>query len=369
MPVVLPGNAPVQASGAPSGTKGVVPFIVGSNQYREPLFTDTWTMGASTQEFVHNINPGGFLRGVRLVATLSGGVGATAATADNPWNLFQSISLEDLDGAPLCFPMGGYAYYLHNLLDLPWNGDPAKRTTYISGINPSCELFVGTELRDTAGILANTDARAQYRLRYTVNNEAAIATGAYTTHGTLTITGYGEYWAQPDSVDMHGNPIEKMPPGLGITHLLRHQVGVLNAAGADNTVQLVNTGNELRNIIMVLRDSNGARQNYFSNPIRFRFDSKNMEVSNPAENLASLYDFYDFLKNGSTTLPAGVLAFPKFRDPGKLLGQYWLPTNNATYIIIESATPNNAVNLPGTIEIITSEVVPTGNVPGILEGV
>lgn len=369
MPIVS-GSAPVQASGAPSGGKGVVPFIIGSNLYREPLWVDTVTaMGANTVTFTHNINPGGFLRGIRLIVTMTGGAGATAPTADNPWNLLNSVTLQDIDGAPLMFPMGGYSYYLHMLLNLPWYGDFAKRTTFVNTINPSAEFFIGTEIRDTAGILANTDARAQYALSYTINNEAAIATGTYTTHGTVTITAYGEYWAQPDAVDMHGNPIEKLPPGLGISHILRHQVGTLLAAGADNTVQLVNTGNELRNLIMVVRDSNGARQNYLTNPIRFRLDSKSVEVTSPQENLASLFDFYDFLQNGTTSLPTGVYAWPRFRKPGSLQGQYWLPTNNATYLILESVTLSTGVNLPGTIEIITSEVIPTGTVPPQLEGI
>ena len=357
-------------STAPSGNSGgTVPFVAASNQYREKIFTDTYTLGAGTQEFVHNITPGGFLRGVRLQAVVTGGVGATAATADNPWNLFASISLENIDGSPICYPMGGYAYYLNALLNRPFWGDPAKRPVFSSSINPQCELFIAPEIRDTAGVLANTDARAQYRLRYTVNNEAAIATGSYTTHGTLTVTGYLEAWAQPDSHDMHGNATQSLPDGLGIATILRHQTLTLNNAGAANTFQIANTGNELRSIILVVRDSLNARQNYLSDPIRVRLDSKSLMVTSPNEVTSAAYDFYDLLSNGTSSLPQGVYPFPRFRRPGDLVGEFWLATNNATYLIFESTTLGTGSNLPGTVEVITSEVVPVGSVPPSLEGI
>lgn len=356
-------------SSAPSNS-GAVPFIAGSNQYKEKIFTDTFQLSAGgTQEFVHNITPGGFLRGVRLTVTAAGGVGATAATADNPWNIIQSATIENIDGSPILYPMGGYSHYLNNKYFRPWLGDPAKRTTYTAGINPSCEIFLTPELRDTAGVLANTDARALYRIRYTINTSAAIATGAYTTQPTVTVTGFMEAWSQPDSHDLHGNPIQGLPDGLGIATVLRHQILPLNPAGALNQLQLSNTGNELRGLAFVVRDGNNARQDYLSDPIRWRLDSKSMEVSSPAEVIASMYDFYDSLANGSSTREQGVYVYPRFRAPGDLKGQYWLPTTNATYLVFETSTVGTGANLPGTVEVITSEVVPVGAVPANLEGI
>lgn len=353
---------------APTGG-GTVPFIAASNQYREKMFTDTWTMGANTNEFVHNVTPGGFLRGVRLTATMAGGVGATAATADNPWNLFASISFENIDGSPIVYPMSGYSHYINLLYNHPWLGDPAKRPTFSNTINPACEIFIKPEIRDTAGVLANTDARAQYRIRYTLNTEAAIATGTYTTHGTVTVVGYLETWSQPDGHDLHGNATQGLPDGLGIATILRHQVSVLNSAGAANTIQLSNTGNELRSVILVVRDSNGARQDYLTDPIRIRLDSKQLEVTSPTEMIQTLGDFYDFHANATTSRPTGVYVFPRFRRPGDLMGQFWLATNNATYMIFETTTLSSGVNLPGTVEAITHEVIPVGNVPAYLEGI
>lgn len=356
-------------SSAPSNA-GTIPFLAGSNHYSEKIFTDTYVMSAGgTQEFVHNITPGGFLRGVRLLISCTGGTVATAPTADNPWNIIQSASIENIDGSPILYPMGGYSHYINNKYFRPWLGDPAKRYNYVQSINPACELFLTPEIRDTAGVLANTDARALYRVRFTINTAAAIATGAYTVFPTVTVTGFMESWAQPDARDLHGNPIQGLPDGLGIATILRHQILPLNAAGALNQLQLTNTGNELRGLAFVIRDSNQARQDYFSDPIRWRLDSKSMEVSSPNEVVSKMYDFYDFLANGSSTRETGVYAYPRFRSPGDLKGEYWLPTTNATYMVFETTTPAGAVNLPGTVEVITSEVVPVGAVPANIEGI
>jgi hypothetical protein len=52
-----------------------------------------------------------------------------------------------------------------------------------------------------------------------------------------------------------------------------------------------------------------------------------------------------------------------------MYGEYWLGTSNATYLILEAATVGTAVDLPGTVEMITDEVVPVAPVPVELEGV
>ena len=59
------GSYPVAPSDG-SGGGATVPFFYGSNLYVEKFATDTFQLTATGQEFTHNINPGGFLRGVRL---------------------------------------------------------------------------------------------------------------------------------------------------------------------------------------------------------------------------------------------------------------------------------------------------------------
>lgn len=360
------GSYPVQAEGE-GGGGAVVPFVYGTNIYVEKITTDNYQLAGGAQEFQHNITPGGFLRGVRLQVRSAGGVGGVV-TADNPWNVFSSITLENIDGAPIQYPMSGYSYYIGNTYGRPWDGDAARRFDYARGVNPSFSLFVKPELRKTAGVLANTDARALYRIRYTVNSWANVI-GSGTTAPTLAISVYLETWAQPDSADLHGNGIQGIPDGLNMATLRRHQTFTLNGAGADNQFQATNTGNEIRMMAFVVRDSNNARQDYLSDPIRWRLDNRAMGTFSPDEIFNQMNDFYQFLQDGTSTRPTGVYVFPRYFDPGRMVGQSWLGTTNATYLLWETMTSQTAVNVPGTVELITDEVVPVGAVPMELESI
>ena len=364
----MPAGVAAAAAAQPDAGPGTVPFELGTHPYAERLATDTWQTTANSQEFVHNITPGGFLRGVRLMLTSSGGVAGTL-TADAPWNVLQSISVENIDGSPILYPMNGYSYYLALKYFLPWKGDYAKYYDFSSNqATPGFSLPIWTEIRDTAGVLANTDARAQYRVRFTFAPTTVLGSG-YTTAPTFSANLFMEAYSQPDKEDLHGNPIQGLPDGLSIAHIIRQQTLVLNAASANNILQLANTGNEVRGLIMVVRDNANARQDYLSDPIRVRLDDRSLGVFSPDEIFHRMSEFYEFLRTGTSTRETGVYVIPRYRDPGAQVGDYWLATSNATYLVIESATKTGAVNVPGTVQVITDEVVPVGPVPANLEGI
>lgn len=369
----MPGTGATGASAsttpaAPEAGGGNVPFFYGSNLYAQKFGTvDAFQLTTTAQEYTYNIIPGGFLRGVRLQMRSTGGVGGTAA-ADNPSNVFQSIKLENVDGSEIMKPMGGYSYLLGARFFRPWDGDPARRRDWAAGANPSGALFIRPEIRATAGVLANTDARSQYRITYTLNTFANVITSG-TTAPTVSVTKYAEIWAQPDSADAHGNPIEPLPPGLNLATLRRHDVKTLNGAGSENVIQLSLTGNEIRGLILVVRDSNNARQDYLSDPIRWTIDNRNLGVFSPEEVFDHMDDFYEDLSNGTWQRPTGVYVFPRYYQPGRLVGSAWLGTTNATYLTWETSTLSTASNVPGTVEIIADEVVPVGSLPMELESI
>jgi hypothetical protein len=356
---------------APADGGGVVPFFYGSNLYAQKFGTpDPFQLGAAAQEFTYNVVPGGFLRGVRLQMRSAGGVlGAGVLNADAPWSAYSSIKLENVDGSEIMKPMGGYAYYASQRFFRPWHGDPAKRHDYSATVNPAGTLLVQPEIRQTAGVLANTDARSQYRITYSLAASNKVFSTAPTTAPTVSVTKFAEIWAQPDAADAHGNTIEALPPGLNLATARRHQILPLNAAGAENILQLGLTGNEIRGLLLIVRDSLGARQDYLGDPIRWNIDNRNLGVFNPDEVFDRMEDFYDQLSNGSSTRPTGVYAFPRFFLPGDLKGEAWLGTTNATYMTWETTTPGAAVNLPGTVEVIADEVIPVGAVPMELESI
>lgn len=368
----MPGAAVVAGGGqhAPAGPPsagGIVPYFYGTNQYVEKFATSTVTLAAAQSEQSFNINPGGFMRGVRLEVRSSGGaLGGGTLTGDSPWAAIASVTIENIDGAPIQYPMSCYAHMLRGWFSRPWDGDPSRRFDYANNVNPSFSLWMKPEIRHTAGVLANTDARALYRLRYTYATLAQYVTGGAPTGPAVTVTSYLESWAQPDAQDLRGTDIEPIPPGLNLATLARHQMLNLSAAGADNLFQISNVGNENRVFIHITRNSSGVRADLMSNPIRWRLDNRSLGVFGPEEVFNRMSDFYLSLQNGSTR-PTGVYVWPRFFDPGRMVGESWLSTTNATYLIWETATA--AGGSGGTNEIVTDEVVPMGPVPLELESI
>lgn len=362
------GGANHAPAGPPTAGGNVVPYFYGTNQYVEKFFATAATTLAATQvEFVSNINPGGFMRGVRMEVRAAGGaLGGGALTGDTPWSVLASVTLENIDGSPIIYPMSGYAHMVRGWFSRPWDGDPSRRFDYSNTVNPAFSLFLKPEIRHTAGVLANTDARAQYRIRFTLSTLAQLVTGGAPTGPAVTVTCHLESWAQPDSADLRGHPIEDLPPGLNLMTLARHQIINLSAVGADNTLQMSNMGNEIRCFIWIMRNSAGVRADLAANPIRWRLDNRSLGVFSDQEVFNRMADFYTSLQDGSTR-PTGVYVWPRFFDPGRMVGEAWMGTTNATYLIWETATAAGGAG--GTIEIITDEVVPGGPVPMELESI
>lgn len=355
-------NAPVTGGGGGP----TVPFILASNTYVEKFNSEAVALGTSQLPRTINVIPNGYLSAVRMELRSAGATAGTL-TADGPAAVFPNVELDNIDGANIIYPMSAYAHQEGNLHFRPWLGDWKRRFDFAASINPSMSLSVMPEIRATAGVLANTDARSQYKIAYTLNAAASVVSGL---SGTITTTTnlYLETWAQPDARDLHGNPQEAVPPGLNLQTLRRHQILTLNGAGSANTFQLANTGNELRGVLLIVRDSTNARVDALTDPIRIRLDTRAMGTFSPQEVFNLMNDFYDQYQNGTSVRQTGVYCWPRFRKTGDLQGQGWLTTTNATYYIIESATAAG-VSAGGTVEIVTDEAIPVGPVPAELDSI
>lgn len=344
-------QAPAKA-GATTST-GQNPFWQASNLYAEKITSISQQPTTATSNFFQNVNPGNFLRGCRFLVR-SDGTGTGIPTADNPGVSFQSMDLENVDGGEILYPMGGFAYLQAERFFRPWNLDPTQAYDYSRSANPSFSIFVEPEIRLTAGVLSNTDARSLYKYNWTLNTAASITSG---TAPTMTVTSYMDAWGQPDPQDLEGIPNQPLPPGLALQVKRRHQAGVtLQASGTDNIFQLVNTGNAIRGIIGITRDANGVRQDALSDPIRWQQDNRNLGVFSPDQLFQWMNEQYAQYNLG--VRPPGVYVWPRFFNPGDLTGQGWLYTNNATKLTFETATAAGLVAGTGTVEFITDEVYP-----------
>ncbi len=371
-------------AGAGMGTQAqapaaaALPFEYGSNQYREaPFDTLTQTLDANPHERVVNITPGGFLRGVTLqISSASGVLGTTAAlVADSPFSIFSAIAIEDISGGPILYPMNGFACATIQKYARPWSGDPRLRAGFSNTINPAFTLRLFAEVKDTLGVLANTDARAQYRLRYTLapltqtgsNGLVTVSTGV--TAPAVTVNTYLETWSSPDLNDLLGNPIGQVPDGLIASRFNMHEIPQMVAG--NNVIRETLTGNEIRALIFIVRNGNAAQARVDltdanAGTIRFRLDNRQLWAMRPSQWIEEMADFYDFLGNGTWTREAGVFVVPRFRMGQE--GDYWLQTVEQTLLQMELGGADITTS-PGTLEIIYDVLAIAGNVPDKLEGI
>lgn len=377
-------GAPV-GSGGDGNATGDIPFVVGSNLYYEaPFSTTVQQLDANSHETVVNVTPGGFLRGIDMQVTSSGGViGAGVLQADAPFSIISSASLEDISGGPILYPMGGFAHAMCQKWLRPWSGDPSKRAVFSNTINPAFTLQFSTEVKDTLGVLANTDARSQYRFRFTLapGNAAAGPNGltstAPTTQPTVTVKLYIATWAQPDLNDLLGNTIEQIPDGLVASRFLMHEIPVITSA--NNVIRETLTGNEYRGVLLIFRNGNTLQTRFdltdaLAGPIDFRQDSRRMWKMNQSQLVEHMASFYFLLGNGVWTKDVGVYVIPRFAgpaDPGGAndgQGEYWQQTIEQTLLQTEFLGGDLAAS-PGQVEIVYDALAIAGTVPPELEGI
>lgn len=374
---------PVGSDGGQSAT-GDVPFVVGSNLYYEaPFDTNVQLLDANAHDRVVNITPGGFLRGITMQVTSTGGVlGAGALQADAPFSIVSSASLEDISGGPILYPMGGFAHAMCQKWLRPWAGDPTKRAAFSNTINPAFTLQFFTEVKDTLGVLANTDARSQYRFRYTLapGNTASgpnsLTNTAPTTQPTVTVKLYINTWAQPDLQDLMGNTTEQIPDGLVASRFLMHEIPVITAA--NNVVRETLTGNEYRGVLYIFRNGNTLQTRYdltdaLTGPIDYRQDARRLWKMNPTQLVEHMCNFYFLLANGVWTKDVGVYCIPRFSGPADTgnndgQGEYWQQTVEQTLLQTEFLG-GDLTTSPGQAEIVYDALAIAGPVPPELEGI
>lgn len=374
---------PVNQAQEQPASGGAVPFLVGSSKYREaPFYTSTLTMGATQQTFtpVPQITPGNFLNGVVIEVTSASGVLGTTATVNSYGALaiLNPISLVDTAGGEILYPLGAFEYAMAQKWLRPWDGDPQKRTNYSNTINPTFTLRFSVAIRDTLCILSNTDARTQYRVNLVLAPLTAlvsVTTGV--TAPAVTVNMYLDAWAEPDAVDLSGRSIEPLPPGLGASRFLMHETQTWNAG--NNTFKLTLTGNEIRALLLIFRDSTGALKDLTdanAGVITFRLDNRRIWTMYQSQIREEMEAFYDRWYGGGAaagaatagyTRETGVYVIPRFRD--FLGGEFWLPTVEQTLLQIELQGGDLGTNAPGTLEILYDQLAVAGQLPAELEGI
>jgi hypothetical protein len=396
--MVAAAGAAAQAGPAGGGGSagGMNPFQIATNLYAEKnlngLVVSQLLVAGTQIPGGGQINAGQYLRGLRLIVrtAVAGATIPVANIGDIPFGgfsglanagvstgVFSALDLVNVDGSEILYNMNGFAHYAAQKYGRPWLQDPATAYDFVnSATTVAFTLFLQPEIRFSAGVLANTDTRSQYRWDQSMQG----FTGAG-TQPTVSVTPYMDAWAQPDDKDLQGTPNQPVPPGVNLQVKRRHQIFTMNASGSDNIFLSALTGNAIRNSILITRDTTSTRQGLLSDPIYLQVDNRSLGRLNPDVVTQWANDFYGQLYGKASnpnsalisTAPGafgtlnpgsygpGVYAFPRFMEPGSLVGQGWLYTSNATKYQIESVSAT-VTGTPGTAELITDEVYPVGPV-------
>lgn len=351
----------MQATAPPAAAPAVVPalpFVASAHEHVEPAFTVTVTPTTAVQQ----INPidvpaYGYLRHIFLEVVASGGVAGTLA-ADGPWNLFQQITLQDVNGSNIFGPLDGYAAYIANIVGgYAYRNNPVDSPWFVaSAPNPAFYLRIPVEVshKDGLGSLANQNSSANYKLSLAINPIATLTSAAWTTTPTYTIRGWLEAWTIPAPMDNRNRTQAQVPPLLGTGQYWssRLQSGIVVG---NNTIPLTRLGNYIRALAFIARDGTGARNDSVM-PDPFAFNWDGVTIRNQSQRYAQ-QDFYE--KTGGTlSRPTGVFILPfNHGGPVASLGDedpdLWLPTTQSSRLEIAGTAAT-----AGTVQTLTNEVAP-----------
>jgi hypothetical protein len=349
---MIGGGATAQPAAIPA-----LPFTASAHEHVEPAFTLTSALGAATVSFNPTDIPAyGYLRNIFLEFTVSGATGGTLAT-DGPWNIVQSVSLQDVNGANIAGPFDGYALYLANLFGAYANRSNPVDSPWFVGTAPNPTFFmrIPAEISrsDGLGALANQNASANYKCSITLNTSTNVYSVAPTGTATVVIKGFLEAWTLPAPADNRGRPQAQVPPLLGTGQYWSARTQSV-LAGA-NTIGFTRVGNYIRQVILVGRDGTGARNNA-SLPDPFQFNWDGMSILNADQKYMqqSIYE----QTNGTLTLPTGVLVLSYNKggaagDLGNDPSTLWLPTTQSSRLELTGTWAGS-----GSVQVVTNEVAP-----------
>ena len=338
------------------------PFTAASFRLTEPFLDASLPLTDSSQSFdITDIPARGFLRGVWLWLTSSGGVaGAGALDSEAPWSLLDRVEIQDVVTSPIV-SLNGWELYVVNLLGgYHWHSNLVDDPNYASSVAaPGFMIWVPIEARsrDALGCLPNQDGANPLRLRVQLAASGDVYSAAPTTAPRIRLRAFDEHWAVPTASDLSGRPNTQMPPMVGLTSYWGRESHNVPVGNTDFRLQRV--GDWLRNLILIGRDANGDRSNdVLPNPLEVRYDG--VVLSTQPRELAWTKQNRNIPRAITAgDRPAGVLLLPYCDDldghSGDEVGDSYLKTTSATRL--EFRGP---VKTAGTVTVLTNSLSPPG---------
>lgn len=186
---------------------------------------------------------------------------------DAPFNVIDSIQLEDTNSKPIVGPMNGHDLYLVNKYGgYTHSNDPKARDSYVTttgATSPYTGYFIlriPVELvsRDALGALPNKSGTNKFRVRVRIAASATVFSTAPTQAPTCRVRMAPENWWEPDAMDLKGRPLQQNPPAVQTTQYWAKGVYTVNTG--DQRLQLQQgLGYLIRNLIFVNRTTADVR--------------------------------------------------------------------------------------------------------------
>lgn len=261
-------------------------FVRGSRRRIESFHDETTSLGASSVPVgPEDVPPLGFLRHVVIEVIASGGAAGAATVAadeDAPFSVLQDLQLTDVNGNAIAGPLNGYhAFLAEKYGAYTWVSDARQRPSFSDVDSDGNFRFmirvpVEVSARDAFGSLSNMNSSQTYKLRYTVAASSVVFDTAPDTLPSIQVKAWIEAWAQPRERHISGAPIRTKPPAHGATQYLTSTV--YNISSGEQTIRLTRTGNLIRTLIAILRDSAGDRLDAdWPDPVRLEYDGALIE--------------------------------------------------------------------------------------------
>jgi hypothetical protein len=259
---------------APKAVVQVIPFTrAARKKSRLAAQPASIVLSANVQAFAPiQLPAAGFLRKLRIsvVGTTAANAAAVTFTADAPFNLLQQIQVLSPNGDTIINTIDGFSLYCINKYGAHATGkvDPLANPSFSmvtgvgAGVGGSFAFEVTipfeTDSRDAFTALQNMAANQSYLLQLSLNNLVAIYGVAPTTAPTVAVTITMDYWSAPAPFNADGIMQASFPIGNGSVSLIQTQTPAIVAASQQN-IQLVNVGNVIRYVILILRTAGGVR--------------------------------------------------------------------------------------------------------------
>lgn len=356
---------PTQSGKAPQVVRK---FRAGVQDHHESVATVNVVPGTSSTTNLIEVPAYGFLRGLWIKATVTGGNGGTTAAVykeDAPFTWIGAIQLQDVNSAPIIFTITGHDLYLiYKYGGYYLSADPKQAEEYTQGGTGGNSVFVvylplEIRCRDGLGALTNTSANTAYKVSIT----AGLTTDVFSTNPAPTIPTnlridvFQDSWWEPKETDLAGRPQQQSPPSRDTTQYWSKTVFSHSASGAI-TDQIKRLGYLYRNLILICRTTTPARSTTnFPDPCTVVYEGQQLTIRDRGiwrHQMARLWG-YTGAAEAAGGLDTGVFVLPFTRDfglqPGGEIGNAYLPTASGTRLEIQGS-----LGAAGTLTALVNDV-------------